>query len=91
MEHCLLLQVQWHAKARVAAGANFFIVGRDPAGMLHPDPNPKRDLYEHSHGRKVGLKNKTNKNRIMRIATVFICHNKSAKSHNLALTYCSQN
>lgn len=48
-------QVQWHAKARVAAGANFFIVGRDPAGMPHPDP-PKRDLYEHTHGRKVGSK-----------------------------------
>ena len=48
-------QVQWHAKARVAAGANFFIVGRDPAGMPHPDP-PKRDLYEHTHGRKVGFK-----------------------------------
>ncbi|KAK2566201.1 Bifunctional 3'-phosphoadenosine 5'-phosphosulfate synthase [Acropora cervicornis] len=45
-------EVQWHAKARVAAGANFFIVGRDPAGMPHPDP-PKRDLYEHTHGRKV--------------------------------------
>lgn len=56
MKHFSLLQVQWHAKARVAAGANFFIVGRDPAGMPHPDPNPKRDLYEHSHGRKVGFK-----------------------------------
>ena len=21
--------------------------------MPHPDPNPKRDLYDHSHGRKV--------------------------------------
>ena len=50
---CCPLQVQWHAKARVAAGANFFIVGRDPAGMPHPDP-PKRDLYEATHGRKVG-------------------------------------
>ena len=37
----------------MAAGANFFIVGRDPAGMPHPDPNPKRDLFDHSHGRKV--------------------------------------
>ena len=39
----------------MAAGANFFIVGRDPAGMPHPDP-PKRDLYERTHGRKVGFK-----------------------------------
>ena len=42
-------QVQWHAKARMNAGANFYIVGRDPAGMPHPDP-PKRDLYEPTHG-----------------------------------------
>ncbi|XP_033121333.1 bifunctional 3'-phosphoadenosine 5'-phosphosulfate synthase-like isoform X1 [Anneissia japonica] len=44
-------EVQWHAKARMATGANFYIVGRDPAGMPHPDKT--RDLYEHSHGRKV--------------------------------------
>ncbi|CAK8684086.1 unnamed protein product [Clavelina lepadiformis] len=44
-------EVQWHAKARMATGANFYIVGRDPAGMPHPEE--KRDLYEHSHGRKV--------------------------------------
>ncbi|XP_033644083.1 bifunctional 3'-phosphoadenosine 5'-phosphosulfate synthase-like isoform X2 [Asterias rubens] len=44
-------EVQWHAKARMATGANFYIVGRDPAGMPHPDG--KRDLYDHSHGRKV--------------------------------------
>ena len=45
--------MQWHAKARMATGANFYIVGRDPAGMPHPDPNPKRDLYEATHGGKV--------------------------------------
>lgn len=44
-------EVQWHAKARMSAGANFYIVGRDPAGMPHPDGG--KDLYEHSHGRKV--------------------------------------
>ena len=44
--------MQWHAKARMATGANFYIVGRDPAGMPHPDP-PKRDLYEPTHGGKV--------------------------------------
>ena len=42
-------EVQWHAKSRMTAGANFYIVGRDPAGMPHPDP-PKRDLYEPTHG-----------------------------------------
>ncbi|XP_052297859.1 ATP sulfurylase 1, chloroplastic-like [Citrus sinensis] len=26
-------EVQWHAKARINAGANFYIVGRDRAGM----------------------------------------------------------
>ncbi|XP_052263475.1 bifunctional 3'-phosphoadenosine 5'-phosphosulfate synthase-like isoform X3 [Dreissena polymorpha] len=44
-------EVQWHAKARMATGANFYIVGRDPAGMPHPDGN--KDLYDHSHGSKV--------------------------------------
>ena len=38
----------------MAAGANFYIVGRDPAGMPHPDP-PARDLYEPTHGGKVHL------------------------------------
>lgn len=45
-------EVQWHAKSRMTAGANFYIVGRDPAGMPHPDP-PKRDIYEPTHGGKV--------------------------------------
>ena len=44
-------EVQWHAKSRMTAGANFYIVGRDPAGMPHPDP-PKRDIYEATHGGK---------------------------------------
>ncbi|XP_039273534.2 bifunctional 3'-phosphoadenosine 5'-phosphosulfate synthase-like isoform X1 [Styela clava] len=44
-------EVQWHAKARMSTGANFYIVGRDPAGMPHPEE--KRDLYNHSHGRNV--------------------------------------
>lgn len=50
----LLFQVQWHAKARMATGANFYIVGRDPAGMPHPDGG--KDLYEPTHGGKVGVK-----------------------------------
>ena len=29
-------EVQWHAKARLVAGVNFYIVGRDPAGIKHP-------------------------------------------------------
>ncbi|GER25470.1 sulfate adenylyltransferase [Striga asiatica] len=44
-------EVQWHAKARINAGANFYIVGRDPAGMSHPVEN--RDLYDADHGKKV--------------------------------------
>lgn len=44
-------EVQWHAKARINAGANFYIVGRDPAGMGHPAE--KRDLYDPDHGKKV--------------------------------------
>ncbi|PON70756.1 sulfate adenylyltransferase, prokaryotic-type [Parasponia andersonii] len=37
--------------ARINAGANFYIVGRDPAGMGHP--TEKRDLYDPDHGKKV--------------------------------------
>ncbi|XP_055877503.1 bifunctional 3'-phosphoadenosine 5'-phosphosulfate synthase-like isoform X2 [Biomphalaria glabrata] len=44
-------EVQWHAKARMSTGANFYIVGRDPAGMPHPDGG--RDLYDPTHGAKV--------------------------------------
>ena len=35
------------------AGANFHIVGRDPAGMPHPQT--KEDLYDATHGQKVGV------------------------------------
>ncbi len=45
-------EVQWHAKARLVAGANFYIVGRDPAGMPHPNQSG-RDLYDPSHGGRV--------------------------------------
>lgn len=48
-------EVQWHAKSRMNAGASFYIVGRDPAGMPHPDKNayPDGDLFEASHGQRV--------------------------------------
>jgi 3'-phosphoadenosine 5'-phosphosulfate synthase len=44
-------EVQWHAKAHINVGANFYIVGRDPAGMSHP--TEKMDLYDADHGKKV--------------------------------------
>lgn len=45
-------EVQWHAKARMATGAHFYIVGRDPAGL--PNPNGSgQDLYDPTHGGKV--------------------------------------
>lgn len=48
-------EVQWHAKARMNAGATFYIVGRDPAGMPHPDKSlyPDGDLYDGTHGQRV--------------------------------------
>lgn len=49
-------EVQYHAKSRRSAGASYFVVGRDPAGMkgssnavAHPDD----DLYDGNHGRYV--------------------------------------
>ncbi|XP_054168290.1 bifunctional 3'-phosphoadenosine 5'-phosphosulfate synthase 2-like isoform X2 [Oppia nitens] len=44
-------EVQWHAKARQVCGAKYYIVGRDPAGLPHPDTG--KDLYEPTHGQKV--------------------------------------
>jgi len=39
----------------MATGANFYIVGRDPAGMPHPEGG--KDLYEATHGSKVSMHN----------------------------------
>lgn len=44
-------EVQWHARARMAAGIQFYIVGRDPAGIQKP--GTKDYLYDPSHGSKV--------------------------------------
>lgn len=59
-----IYQVQWHAKSRMNAGANFYIVGRDPAGVPHPDRSatPDGNLYDGAHGAHVlsmapGLRN----------------------------------
>mmetsp|Transcript_67 Transcript_67/g.144 ORF Transcript_67/g.144 Transcript_67/m.144 type:complete len:486 (-) Transcript_67:633-2090(-) len=44
-------EVQWHAKSRMNAGADFYIVGRDPAGMKHPSKD--EDLYLPDHGKMI--------------------------------------
>lgn len=44
-------EVQWHAKARIVTGANFYIVGRDPAGIPHPVTGA--DLYDPTHGKRI--------------------------------------
>ncbi|XP_053959176.1 bifunctional 3'-phosphoadenosine 5'-phosphosulfate synthase [Anastrepha ludens] len=48
-------EVQWHAKARMKAGANFYIVGRDPAGVPHPNKMryPDGNLFDATHGQRV--------------------------------------
>jgi 3'-phosphoadenosine 5'-phosphosulfate synthase len=50
-------EVQWHAKSRREAGANFFVVGRDPAGVTGSAAWQKKtgeeDLYDGNHGRFV--------------------------------------
>ncbi|CAI5447879.1 unnamed protein product [Caenorhabditis angaria] len=45
-------EVQWHARSRIAAGIQQYIVGRDPAGIAKPS-NTSENLYEASHGAKV--------------------------------------
>lgn len=37
----------------MTAGANFYIVGRDPAGLPHPDKGKGGDLYDPTHGSRV--------------------------------------
>jgi len=44
-------EVQWHARARLAAGVTTYIVGRDPAGIQDPDTGDF--LYDPTHGAKV--------------------------------------
>lgn len=49
-------EVQFHAKSRRSAGASYFVVGRDPAGMKgspHAVAHPDDDLYDGDHGRYV--------------------------------------
>ncbi|KAL1497091.1 hypothetical protein ABEB36_008105 [Hypothenemus hampei] len=49
-------EVQWHARARMIAGANFYIVGRDPAGVPHPEGKNSAlngNLYDATHGARV--------------------------------------
>jgi len=47
-------EVQFHAKSRRVAGASFFTVGRDPAGMPYSSgPLKGDDLYHPDHGRYV--------------------------------------
>ena len=45
-------EVQWHARTRMMAGVNFYIAGRDPAGISHPSDHSKY-LFEPTHGTKV--------------------------------------
>ncbi len=49
-------EVQFHAKSRRSAGASYFVVGRDPAGMkgsMEAIAHKDDDLYNGDHGRYV--------------------------------------
>ncbi|CAI2361428.1 unnamed protein product [Moneuplotes crassus] len=45
-------EVLWHVASRLNAGVNYFIVGRDPAGIGHPELEGE-NLYDPFHGQKV--------------------------------------
>ena len=45
-------EVLWHVASRLNAGVNYFIVGRDPAGIGHPEIEGE-NLYDPFHGQKV--------------------------------------
>lgn len=49
-------EVEFHAKSRRSAGASYFVVGRDPAGMkgsMIAEAHRDDDLYDGNHGRYV--------------------------------------
>lgn len=46
------LEVLWHFSSREYAEVDFVIVGRDPAGIKHPE-NHNTDLYDPTHGQKI--------------------------------------
>lgn len=49
-------EVEFHAKSRRSAGASYFVVGRDPAGMKASSQalwNPDDDIYDGDHGKFV--------------------------------------
>jgi len=49
-------EVEFHAKSRRCAGASYFVVGRDPAGMkgsMDAIAHKDDDLYDGNHGRYV--------------------------------------
>jgi 3'-phosphoadenosine 5'-phosphosulfate synthase len=43
-------EVMWHASSRVGCGIDFFITGRDPAGVGHPEIKGQ-PLYDVDHGK----------------------------------------
>lgn len=45
-------EVLWHVSSRLNAGSHYFIVGRDPAGIGHPEIEGE-NLYDPFHGQKV--------------------------------------
>jgi 3'-phosphoadenosine 5'-phosphosulfate synthase len=45
-------EVLWHVTSRLNAGCEYFIVGRDPAGIAHPEVEGV-NLYDPFHGQKV--------------------------------------
>jgi len=42
-------EVLWHVSSRINAGVKYFIVGRDPAGIGHPEIKGA-NLYDPFHG-----------------------------------------
>jgi len=45
-------EVMWHMTSRINAGVDYMIVGRDPAGVKHPEDD-KQDLYDPTHGQRI--------------------------------------
>lgn len=74
-------EVQWHALARQKVGATHYIVGRDPAGMKHPET--KDDIYSMWHGQSML---KMNPNFDMQIVTRIMLINLGPNNYILGVT-----
>ncbi|KAF1739899.1 hypothetical protein MXB_2500 [Myxobolus squamalis] len=74
-------EVLWHCRARMVCGAKYYIVGRDPAGLAHPERS-ECDLFDPTHGAKV-LLNAPLLDKLEIVPFTVVAYNKTTKTMEL--------